>query len=93
MGPRHAPASQSPPVGGAARPAIPLDGVGARLGPGEIRLWLVDPDVVAPGTAMPGYYLPGQRKGLDDPLYNGPRLTAGQIEDLVAWLSTLGGAR
>ncbi|MDT8343485.1 MAG: hypothetical protein RQ752_03535, partial [Thermohalobaculum sp.] len=56
---------------------------------GEIRLWLVDPSARDALTTMPGYYLPGQRTGADDPLYNGPRLTAAEIEDLVAWLSTL----
>jgi sulfur-oxidizing protein SoxX len=71
--------------------AIPLDGVGARLGAGALRLWLVDPSAIDPLTRMPGYYLPGQRVGIDDPLHNGPRLTASQIEDLVAWLATLDG--
>ncbi|MBK0400654.1 c-type cytochrome [Limibaculum sp. M0105] len=74
------------------RDPAPLDGVAARLSPGEIRLWIVDPAAVDPSSAMPAYYLPGQRKGVDDPLYNGPRLTAAQIEDLVAWLATLDAA-
>lgn len=85
-------------TGGAAprspegRDPLPLDGVAARLTPGELRLWIVDPGALDPATAMPAYYLPGQRKGIDDPLYNGPRLTAPQVEDLVAWLATLGTA-
>jgi len=77
---------------GEARAIVPLDGVGQRLAPGEIRLWLVDPAAVDPGSAMPAYFLPGQRKGADDPRYNGPRLAPAEIEDLVAWLATLDGA-
>lgn len=67
-----------------------LSGVGARLDPAEIRLWLVAPEVPAGETAMPAYYAAGQRTGAEDPLYGGPRLTAGEIEDLVAYLASLG---
>lgn len=70
-----------------------LAGVGGRLAPGEIRLWLVAPEVRDPETAMPAYYAAGQRRGAEDPLYGGPRLTAGEIEDLVAFLAGLEGAR
>ncbi len=67
-----------------------LDRVGARLAPGEIRLWLVAPQVLAPGTPMPAYHAAGQRRGAEDPLHGGPWLTAGEIENLVAYLSGLG---
>jgi len=66
-----------------------LAGVGARLNPGALRLWIVAPEVFNPGTTMPAYYAPGQRKDPDDPLYGGPALTAGEIEDLVAYLASL----
>lgn len=77
---------------GAPGTAPDLGGVGARLSPAEIRLWLVAPGVLRGGTAMPAYYAAGQRRGADDPLYGGPRLTAAEIEDLVAWLASLTGA-
>lgn len=70
--------------------APPLVGVGARLSEGSLRLWIVAPEVILPGTAMPGYYAPGQRQDADDPLYGGPALTAAEIEDLVAYLASLG---
>lgn len=70
-----------------------LAGVGGRLAPGEIRLWLVAPELRDAGTAMPAYYAAGQRRGVEDPLYGGPRLTAGEIEDLIAFLAGLERAR
>ena len=53
---------------------------------GRLRLWLVAPTVLAPGTAMPGYYTLGQRTDPMDPRFGETRLTAGQIEDLIAYL-------
>jgi hypothetical protein len=38
---------------------------------------------------MPAYYAAGQRQGPDDPLYGGPALTAAEVEDLIAYLTTL----
>jgi sulfur-oxidizing protein SoxX len=64
-----------------------LTGVGARLAPGAIRLWLVAPEALKPDTSMPPFYAAGQRRGADDPLYGGPELTADEIEDLVAYLA------
>ncbi|MEL6478199.1 MAG: cytochrome c [Pseudomonadota bacterium] len=58
-----------------------------RMAPGEIRLWIAAPVVIAPGTEMPAYFLAGQRRDAEAPVPNGPRLTAGEIEDLVAYLS------
>ncbi|MEO0623327.1 MAG: c-type cytochrome [Pseudomonadota bacterium] len=60
---------------------------GGDLGASEIRLWIVAPKVLAPETAMPAYYASGQRRGAADPLHGGPRLTAEQIEHLVAYLA------
>lgn len=54
-----------------------------------LRMWLVAPDILAPGTSMPSYYRAGQRSRADDPRHGEPFLTAAQIEDLVAWLVTL----
>ena len=69
--------------------APPLAGVGSRLTPGQIRLRVVDPTRVNPDVAMPAYY---RTHGLDRVMeqYRGkPVLTAQQIEDVVAYLSTL----
>ena len=42
--------------GGVVGPA--LDGVGGRMSPSELDLWLADPTSVKPGTAMPNLNLP-----------------------------------
>lgn len=77
------PGAQADP-GAAGAPA--LAGVARRLSEGAIRLWLVAPQVIEPGTRMPGYYAVGQRDDPADPRYGEPLLTAGEIEDLVAYL-------
>ncbi len=66
-----------------------LEGVGTRLTPGEIRLRLVDPRRVNPDTVMPAYFV---TEGLHrvGPAWAGkPILTVRQIEDVVAFLTTL----
>ena len=66
-----------------------LRGTGARLSQGQIRLRIVDPGRLKPETIMPAYY---RTEGLTRvaPAYRGkPVLTAGQIEDIVAFLATL----
>ena len=67
--------------------APPLEDVGRRLDEGRIRLWLVAPQVAAPGTRMPAFHAVGQRDDPADPRFGGPLLTAAEIEDLVAYLS------
>lgn len=74
---------------GEAAAARSLAGVGGRLSAGAIRLWIVAPVVISPETAMSAYYAAGQRQGPDDPLYGGPALTAAEVEDLIAYLTTL----
>ena len=69
--------------------APPLAGVGSRLTKGQLRLRVVDPTRVKPDVAMPAYY---RTHGLDRVMeqYRGkPVLTAQQVEDVVAYLSTL----
>ena len=69
--------------------APPLDGVGARLAPGEIRQRLVDPMRTNPDTIMPAYF---RTEGLERvaPAFRGRTvLSAAQIEDIVAFLATL----
>jgi sulfur-oxidizing protein SoxX len=66
-----------------------LKGAGSRWSAGELRLRLVDATRLNPVTIMPSYYrLDGLVRVA--PNYRGkPALTAQQIEDVVAYLSTL----
>lgn len=69
-----------------------LDGAGARWSAAQLRLRLVDPGRFNPDTIMPAYY---KTDGLTQvaPAYQGKTiLSAQQIEDVVAWLQTLGSA-
>lgn len=66
-----------------------LAGVGARLTPAQLRLRVVDMQSLAPRTPMPSYH---RTAGLADvaPAWRGrPLLAAGEVEDIVAYLSTL----
>jgi sulfur-oxidizing protein SoxX len=66
-----------------------LKGVGARLSEGQIRLRIVEPGRVVPGTIMPAYFRTDELARVA-PAYRGkPVLTAAQIEDIVAFLATL----
>jgi sulfur-oxidizing protein SoxX len=67
----------------------PLAGVGARLTPGQIRLRLVDPTRVNPGAIMPAYHRTHDLLRVDPRFAGRPVLGAQDIEDVVAWLSTL----
>ncbi|MEM7508963.1 MAG: c-type cytochrome [Pseudomonadota bacterium] len=64
-----------------------LSGIGSRMSPGEIRLWIAAPVAIDPETAMPAFYLAGQRRDGEGGAVNGPWLSAQQIEHLVAYLS------
>jgi sulfur-oxidizing protein SoxX len=66
--------------GGSRGPA--LDGVGAALTQAQLRLSVVDYSKVAGGTRMPSFH-----KAPADG--DKPALTAAEIEDVVAYLSTL----
>jgi sulfur-oxidizing protein SoxX len=66
-----------------------LGGAGARSSEGQLRLRMVDASQLKPDTIMPPYY---RIDGLTRvaPAFQGkPILTAEQIEDVVAFLSTL----
>ena len=66
-----------------------LAGAGARWSEGQLRLRLVDGRRLNPDTIMPSYY---RVDGLArvGPAWRGkPVLTAGEIEDVVAFLATL----
>jgi sulfur-oxidizing protein SoxX len=66
-----------------------LRGAGSRWSEAHLRLRLVDPARLNPNTIMPAYH---RTEGLTRvaPAYRGkPVLTAEQIEDVVAFLTTL----
>ena len=66
-----------------------LDGAGARWTPAQLRLRLVDSARLNPQTIMPAYF---RTEGLTEvaAAYRGkPILSAREIEDLIAYLSTL----
>lgn len=67
--------------GGQRGPA--LDGVGAALTPPQLRLSVVDFSRVTRGAAMPSFHKSGIVAG------DAPKLTAAEVEDVVAYLSTL----
>lgn len=66
-----------------------LSDVGSRLTPGQIRLRIVDYQEVLSGALMPSYFRIHDLNQVEDHYEGKPMLTAQQIEDLVAWLSTL----
>lgn len=69
--------------------APPLDGAGARWTPAQLRLRIVDSGRLNPQTIMPAYF---RTEGLTEvaAAYRGkPILSAREIEDLIAYLSTL----
>jgi sulfur-oxidizing protein SoxX len=66
-----------------------LGGVGRRLSEAQLRLRIVDPGRINPATIMPAYH---RTEGLVRvaPAHRGkPILSAEQIEDVVAFLTTL----
>lgn len=66
-----------------------LNGVGARLSKGQIRLRLINPGLLNPQTLMPAYY---RIDGLNEvaPEYAGkPVLSAQEIEDVATYLAEL----
>ena len=78
-------------------PAIPfsgdvgpaLDGVGSRLSPGQLRLRIVDDMRVNPQTIMPSYYRTSRLTDVASHYRGKTILTAQEVEDLVAYLSSL----
>lgn len=64
-----------------------LTGIGDRMDTGTIRMWLIAPQVLSPNSEMPGYYSVGQRTDENDRLYGSTRLSAQEIEALVAYLA------
>ncbi|MGE0079851.1 MAG: sulfur oxidation c-type cytochrome SoxX [Thiohalomonadaceae bacterium] len=67
----------------------PLMGVGARLSAAELRLRVVDEKQVNPESIMPSFYLHPSHLHRPRPDMAGTILTAQEVEDVVAYLSTL----
>ncbi len=69
----------------------PLHGVGARLTAAQLRARIAAPKRLDPHTVMPAYCETGHRWRVVSDQVGEPILSAGEIEDLVAWLTTLRG--
>jgi L-cysteine S-thiosulfotransferase len=67
----------------------PLDGVGARLTPDQIRVRVADITRVNPNAAMPAFHRTRDLNRVAPSYASRPVLDAGQLDDLVAWLATL----
>jgi L-cysteine S-thiosulfotransferase len=66
-----------------------LSGAGSRWSAGQLRLRIVDPSRLNPDTIMPPYYRAEGLARVGTAWRGKPILTAGQIEDVVSFLSTL----
>ncbi|OYZ97321.1 MAG: sulfur oxidation c-type cytochrome SoxX [Rhizobiales bacterium 17-65-6] len=66
-----------------------LAGIGGRLSPGQIRLRIADMKALHPESLMPAYYRIADAPRVAAAWRGKPLLTVGEIEDLVAYLSTL----
>ncbi len=66
-----------------------LGGVGSRLSEGQLRLRLVDSRRLNPATIMPPYYAMNDLARVGRNWQGRPVLSAEQIEDVVAFLTTL----
>lgn len=66
-----------------------LTHVGDRLTSGQIRLRLVDYQIVKPGTVMPSYYRRHDLYNVSSNYSGDPILSAEDIENLIAYLSAL----
>lgn len=66
-----------------------LAGVGSRLTPAQIRLRIADITRVYPDSVMPTFHRTEGLRRVAPQLRGKPALSGQQVEDLVAWLSTL----
>ena len=67
----------------------PLDGVGARLTSGQIRLRIADISRVNLAALMPAFHRTEDLRRVGSAYAGKPALSAQQVEDLVAFLGTL----
>lgn len=63
--------------------------VADRLSPAQLRLRIVDYQLVRPGTLMPSYYRNHDLYQVGETYADAPILSAQQVEDLVAYLSQM----
>lgn len=66
-----------------------LNGVASRLSEGQIRLRIVDPARTNPDSVMPAYFRTEGLNRVAPSVRGKPILSAGQIEDVIAFLMTL----
>ena len=69
--------------------ASDLAGAGQRWSPAQLRLRVVDPRRLAPESLMPAFYRTQGLNQVGAAWKDRPVLTAQQVEDVVAYLSTL----
>ncbi|MFV0474328.1 MAG: hypothetical protein ACK5MQ_09010 [Pikeienuella sp.] len=62
----------------------------ARLTAGEMRLAIVEPRIPFPETMMPAYYTPGRFGEAPEALVGATRLSALEIEQIIAYLISVG---
>jgi sulfur-oxidizing protein SoxX len=67
----------------------PLDDVGARYEPGELRLRIVDPKLINPESNMPSFHRVEGLNGVRRDWAGRPMLAAQEVEDILAYLMTL----
>lgn len=68
-----------------------LSQVGTRLSAGQLRLRIVDYQIVSPGALMPSYFRNHDLYQVQNDYRGETILSAQKVEDLVAYLSTLEG--
>ena len=66
-----------------------LEGVAGRYTEGELRLLIVDPAAALPTAIKPAYHRVEGLYGVDAACAGKPILSAGEVEDIVAFLQTL----
>lgn len=66
-----------------------LTDVASRLSPDQLRLRIVDYQLVRPGTLMPSYYRKHDLYQVGEAFIDATILSPQQVEDLVAYLSEL----
>lgn len=66
-----------------------LAGVGARYSAAQLRLRLADPRQLNPASFMPAFHAARNPSRVGAQWAGRPILSAQQVEDVVAWLSTL----
>jgi sulfur-oxidizing protein SoxX len=66
-----------------------LNGVGARLTEGQLRLRIIDAKRINPATSMPAFYRVDGLIQIAKTVEGKPILTAEQVEDVVAYLASL----